>query len=218
VVAEVEQFRSEFRAKGIGRRYSGWAHFSFTSLVSLATVLFAATQVSRPRAWEWALLPVFFLVANLAEYFGHKGPMHHRRRGLALVFERHTRQHHYFFTHEAMSYESSRDFKMVLFPPIMIVFFLGGIATPIAIALFLLVSRNAGWLFVAVGVGYFLLYEWLHFAYHLDERSWLARRRLVALLRRHHAAHHDKTLMTRFNFNITFPIGDWLFGTIHRSR
>jgi len=39
-------------------------------------------------------------------------------RGLALLFERHTEQHHRFFTDEAMSYEGRRDYKMVLFPPV----------------------------------------------------------------------------------------------------
>ena len=48
-----------------------------------------------------------------------------------------------------MSYESSRDFKMVLFPPVMLLFFLGGMATPIALILFLLFTPNVGWLFVA---------------------------------------------------------------------
>jgi len=33
-------------------------------------------------------------------------------------------------------------------------------------------------------------------------------------LRRHHAAHHDPRLMTRYNFNVTFPIADRLFGTV----
>jgi hypothetical protein len=206
-------YRSEYRAKQIGRWYSGWAHLAFTSLSSLAVITFAITRVRLPTWPELLVVPIGFLVANAAEYFGHKGPMHHRRPLLGIIFRRHGVEHHQFFTDRDMAYETSRDFKMVLFPPVMLLFFLGGMATPIALALFLLFSSNAGWLFVATGMGYFLTYEWLHFAYHFPQDSWLGRMRIVRVLRQHHATHHNPALMTRWNFNITFPICDRLFGT-----
>lgn len=211
-------FRAEYRAKSIGKHYSGWAHFTFTSLGSIAAIAFAISRVHEPTLSELAVAPAGFVVANLAEYFGHKGPMHHRKPGLGLLFRRHTLEHHHFFTNRAMTYESSRDFKMVLFPPVMLLFFLGGIATPIALLLFAIYSANAGYIFVATGVSYFLTYEWLHFAYHLPRDTWLGRRALVRVLRAHHEGHHDPALMGRYNFNITFPIADAMFGTIHRRE
>jgi hypothetical protein len=135
---------------------------------------------------------------------------------MRILYERHTLQHHHFFTHEAMAYESSRDFKMVLFPPVMLFFFLGVVAAPAGALLFALVSPNAGWLYVLVAMSYFLTYEWLHFAYHLDERSRLGGSPLIRALRRHHQAHHDLALMGNWNFNITFPISDLVFGTYYR--
>ena len=65
-----------------------------------------------------------------------------------------------------------RDFKMVLFPPVMLLFFLGAIATPIALLLllFAMATPNVAWLYVAVAMSYFLTYEWLHFSYHLECR------------------------------------------------
>jgi hypothetical protein len=212
----VAAFRTEYRATAIGPRYSGWAHFVFTTTGSLAVIGFAISRVHAVAWWEWLTLPASFLLANLGEYFGHRGPMHHPRRGMRLLFRRHTRQHHHFFTHEAMAYESSRDFKMVLFPPVMLFFFLGCLATPIGLAAHFVVSPNAGWLFVATGMSYFLTYEWLHFSYHLPADSWIGRMPFVAALRRHHERHHDLALMGRYNFNITFPIGDWLMGTLYR--
>ncbi|MEO8797720.1 MAG: sterol desaturase family protein [Polyangiaceae bacterium] len=214
----VEAFRARYRATEIGPRYRGWVHFAFTSLASLAVVAFALSKVHRPSWAEWAAVPLFFLIANAAEYFGHKSAMHVPRRGLGLVYRRHTREHHHFFTADAMSYASARDFKMVLFPPVMIIFFLGVIATPIALVLFALASRNVAWLFVATAMGYFLTYEWLHFAYHLPPESTVGRSRVIAALRRHHQAHHDLGLMGRYNFNITFPICDALFGTTFRGE
>jgi hypothetical protein len=216
-MTDVAEFRAQHRAQHIGPHYSGWAHFATTSLVSLAAIGFAISRVRAPRAWELAMVPVFFLVANFAEYFGHKGPMHHRRRGLREVFVRHTLQHHQYYRHDAMAAESPRDFQMVLFPPIMLAFFLGGMATPIGLLLGLLVTPNLGWLFAATGVAYFLSYEWLHWSYHQPERSWVGRRWLVRVLRLHHTLHHDLSRMTEVNFNITFPIADAVFGSAARD-
>ena len=213
VPESVARFRAELRPRAIGPRYLGWGHLAFTSLGSLCVILFAASRVHQPTWRELLTIPVAFLVANVAEYFGHKGPMHHRVSGLGLVFRRHSLEHHRFFTHEAMAFESTRDFKMVLFPPVMLLFFLGGIATPLGALAFFLLSPNCGWLFAATGMAYFLSYEWLHFSYHLPEDHWLARTRVLARLRRHHTHHHDLSLMGRWNFNITFPICDAVLGT-----
>ena len=209
---EVASFRSRHREREIGAHYNGWLHFATTTAGALAAIGFALWGVHSPSALELAALPVFFVIANLGEYFGHRGPMHRRRRALAILFERHTQQHHQFYTHEAMAADSPRDFQMVLFPPIMLLFFLGLLAAPLGL-LCSLITPNLGWLFVATAVGYFLLYEWLHFAYHQPAGSAIGRLALVERLRRHHMIHHDPARMTSVNFNITFPIADRLFGT-----
>lgn len=216
--ASVAEFRAHHRGAHIGPRYRGWLHFATTTVGASAVIAFCAWRITEPRVFELAMIPLIFVFANLVEYFGHRGPMHHRRAGLAVLFERHTQQHHRFFTHDAMEAESPRDFQMVLFPPVMLVFFLGGVA-PLGALLGTLTTANIGYLFVATGFGYFLLYEWMHCAYHLPTTSWLGGNRLISKLRRHHLAHHDLRLMTSVNFNITFPIGDALFGTLHsRSK
>jgi sterol desaturase/sphingolipid hydroxylase (fatty acid hydroxylase superfamily) len=35
----------------------------------------------------------------------------------------------------------------------------------------------------------------------------------ISGLRRLHHRHHEPALMAKANFNITYPVGDWLFGT-----
>jgi hypothetical protein len=210
-------FRDEYRRTSIGAGYRGWAHFALTSGVSLSVIVFALLHVHGVRPVELLVVPATFLFANFAEYNGHRGPMHHPTRGLGLLFKRHTREHHHYFTHEAMHYESPRDFKMVLFPPVMLLFFLGVLATPVGALLFLLVSPSVAWLYVAVAMGYFLTYEWLHFAYHLHPDGAVGRLPFMSTLRRHHTAHHDLALMGKHNFNITFPICDWLYGTTYRG-
>jgi len=184
------------------------------------SVLVAALSLSMlddVRATEWLTVPLTFLYCNLAEYLGHRGPMHRKTRLLAGIFQRHTVEHHSFFTDEAISFDSPRDYRAVLFPPILLVFFFGFFAVPVGVILFYLVSPNVCFLFVFTAILYYLNYELFHFSYHVDPQSWLGRLRLIRQLREHHVAHHNKALMTRCNFNITYPICDRLFGTLYRG-
>ena len=36
---------------------------------------------------------------------------------------------------------------------------------------------------------------------------------LVNSIRRHHIAHHNPAIMMERNFNLTYPVADWFFGT-----
>jgi hypothetical protein len=175
----------------------------------------ALAIVRAPSALELLTVPLTFLYANWVEYVGHRGPMHRRGRSAIArdIFQRHGVDHHRFFTDEAMSMDSLRDAKIVLFPPILFGVFFGLGATPPAALLWWLVSRNVAGLFVATATLYFLCYEWLHFSYHLGEGSLVGRLPGLEALRRHHQRHHDPTLAPKANFNITFPICDWLYGT-----
>ena len=212
------EFRARFRDEYISPRYSGVAHFLFTSMVSLAVVGYCAATVRAPHLWELLTVPATFLFANFVEYRAHRGVMHHRTPPFGLVFDRHTPAHHGFYTHEAMAAESPRDYYMVLFPPVLIVFFFGLFALPVGLLLAWLTTANVARLFVATAVGYFLTYEWLHFAYHQPPDGFIGRRWLVRKLRAHHTLHHDVARMQKWNFNITFPICDALFGTTHRGE
>ncbi|MBV8063039.1 MAG: hypothetical protein JOY51_05555 [Nevskia sp.] len=214
---QVEQFRQHYRRQHIGARYSGLAHFCFTSGTCLAAMAVCAGRLHAVQWWEWLTVPATFLFANLVEHAGHRGPMHHPRKGLGLVFERHTRQHHRFFTPQHMEFDGTRDYKAVLFPPVLLLFFFGCFAVPVGIPLALLSTANIGWLFALTSVGYFLNYELLHFSYHTPADSWIARLPGVARLRRHHTLHHDQELMSHYNFNITYPIADRLLGTCYRE-
>jgi hypothetical protein len=118
-----------------------------------------------------------------------------------------------------MTFDSSNDFKAVLFPPVMILFFLGGFGVPMWLILYFAATANVAWLALATAIAYFLNYEWLHFAYHCDPESRIGRIPGVQTLRklhRLHRQHHDQQLMSHYNFNITYPIGDWIFRTIYR--
>jgi hypothetical protein len=159
-------------------------------------------------------VPLGLFYANLAEYLGHRFPMHRPYPGLGIVYKRHSGQHHRFFTDQAMPIDGIGDLRAVLFPPVLVLFFFGLFGTPVWFALAYAFSDNVAWLFIACGIAYFLNYEVLHLAYHLPEAHPLARVALVRKLRWLHALHHDPRRMASSNFNISYPVCDWLFGTL----
>jgi hypothetical protein len=195
----VARYREQFRVEENCTTYPGWLHFAFTSAVSIAVVILCLVNVEQVRPLEWLTIPVVFLYANLVEYLGHRGPMHHPVN-----------------TNREMTFDSSNDFKAVLFPPVMILFFLGGFGVPMWLILYFAATANVAWLALATAIAYFLNYEWLHFAYHCDPESRIGRIPGVQTLRKLHRQHHDQQLMSHYNFNITYPIGDWIFRTIYR--
>ena len=211
--ARTAEYRRAYRAEHVSERYSGPLHFALIFAFVAAVMAVGIGRLESVGLLEWLTVPLTFLYANLAEYLGHRFVMHHRRPGLGLIFERHTLQHHRFFTDRAMPFDSPDDYRAVLFPPLLMVFFATAFALPVWLLLAWLFSANVAWLFVITALGYYGSYELLHFAYHQHERSWILRLPLVRRMRRLHQTHHDPAVMQRGNFNITWPICDWLFGT-----
>ncbi len=206
-------YRSRFRSQHIGPWYSGKAHLAFAVIFSLGGIALAVGQLDNVRPVEWLTLPLAFLYANLVEYAGHRWVMHRKVKGLGLIYKRHAGQHHRFFTDEHMALDGWRDCKVVLFPAVLMVFYFGAFAVPLALLLAWLTSVNVAYLFVIVAFGYYLNYELLHLAYHLPEHSRILKTPFLRRLRRLHHSHHRQELMAHANFNITYPICDWLFGT-----
>ena len=89
---------------------------------------------------------------------------------------------------------------------------------PPALVLGWLWSANAGYLLMCTTVGMYLNYELFHWCCHVkDDRvvRWVP---FVNSLRRHHIAHHNQAIMMERNFNLTYPIADWLFRTSDLKR
>jgi len=213
----VRKYREGFRKEHIPENYSGRLHLGFTVVVTLAVIAISLYNLQNVTAIEWVTIPLALLLANLVEYLAHKGPMHKKTRFIEVIFQRHAVEHHAFFTHEYMTFEGDQDFNAVLFPKSMLLFFFGAIATPTGILCYVVFGANVAWLFVFSVTLYFLNYEVMHFLYHVDEGAWTSKLPLMGYLRRHHTLHHDRALMNDYNFNITYPICDWLFGTTYKS-
>lgn len=130
--SNLASFRESYRSREIGMGYNGWVHALIVLTGSLVSIGLALSAVQDPTFLELLAIPITLLIANIVEYFGHRGPMHEPMRGMYALFERHAKVHHQFFDEQWMSCESSRDHHIVLFPPLMLVFYLGLIALPLA--------------------------------------------------------------------------------------
>ena len=102
----VAAFRREYRAK-IGPLYSGWGHLGLTSAGALSVIVFSLFQVESLSWIECLMVPLTFGIANVVEFLMHRGPMHRPLGWASELYKRHTLEHHYFYTHEAMAAESA---------------------------------------------------------------------------------------------------------------
>jgi hypothetical protein len=192
--------------------YVPWLHLGATLSVGVAAIVVAITQIRDLRAVELLTLPATFLLSNAFEWRAHKSVLHKRRWPLHELYDRHTPMHHVVYRYESMAIRSTREFRMVLIPAIGVAAVVV-VTAPFAWIVSKLLTPNTGWLVLVMSAVYVVAYEVSHLSYHLPEESFVGRLRVVRVLREHHRRHHHPALMTRYNFNVTIPVFDWL----HRS-
>jgi hypothetical protein len=151
-------------------------------------------------------------VSNAFEWWIHRYVMHRPVRGLMGIYKRHTLAHHEFFTDAEPTLDNTRDFRIVFFPPYALVAFMAMSLAP-ALILGLAGLPNAGWLLLITNTGLYLNYELFHFCCHVKNDRLVRHIPLVNSIRRHHIAHHNPAIMMERNFNLTYPVADWFFGT-----
>lgn len=176
-----ETFRARYRA-AIHPRYSGRLHALWIAVAGLTVVLVSMAQLEAVQTFEWFVLVLALLLGNIGEYAIHLSLGHRKKRWAKLFYQRHTGDHHSFFTDSNMQWQSPRDWRVVLFP---------------------------AWLII------YVLYEAFHFSDHLPGGHWL--HRLVpglAAMAHLHRLHHHRDDMTAVNFNLTFPLTDYVMGTL----
>jgi sterol desaturase/sphingolipid hydroxylase (fatty acid hydroxylase superfamily) len=211
-----QYFRSEFVERFAGMEYlglrNGYAYAAICMLPVVLIVLVLGANVSFSGSGHLLLVPLYFLICNLAEYLVHRYPMH-RRLGPRNMLYAHLTIHHNFYNNEHFYFEQHRDLMASLLPWYA---FLGVSLVVIAVGggVYLLAGSNEALLFAFVAYSYYLLYEALHAAYHAPPESLVKKLPLVSRLARTHLNHHRSENMAKWNFNITFPVFDRLFGTL----
>lgn len=213
----MKQFRQKYRAN-IASSYSGWVHMASVLAVGLSIIFYTLLQLQTVSWSEWLVFPLVMLLVNFAEYYAHRWLGHRKTPYGKLFYQRHTGDHHSFFLEQSMAFESVKDWRVVLFPLYLIFAFLLGLILPFGYLVSELISMNAAYLFAAAGISGYLLYETLHFSYHIP-RGHCSEKVFLAIpgwraLRHLHVLHHRRDKMGEANFNITLPIFDLILGTL----
>jgi fatty acid hydroxylase family protein len=211
------QFRKEYQAQ-IHPLYSGVVHIGVIYVVGLAAIAWCVSRLQQ-ATWEWLLVVPVFFFSNLFEWWIHKYVMHRLVDVFALraIYDRHTRQHHQYFTDSEMTVDGTREWRIIFFPWRALFTFMA-MGTPFAILLGWLVDPNAGYILMVTIVGQYLIYETFHYCCHVRDNWFVRNTPFVNTIRRHHFMHHNHGVMMEANMNLTFPIADWFMGTSDLDR
>ena len=198
------KFREEYQAQ-IHPRYSGLLHVGVMYAVGIAVISWCVSRLEN-ATWEWLLVMPVFLFSNLFEWWIHKYVMHRLVDVWALraIYDRHTRQHHQYFTDNEMTVSSTREWRIIFFPWRALFTFMA-LGTPFALALGWLIDPNAGYILMITIVGQYLIYETFHYCCHTHDNWFVRHMPFVNTIRRHHTAHHNYGIMMARNLNLTFP-------------
>lgn len=208
-----EGFRSRYRA-AIHPLYNPWLHGAFVLLFGALAISVFWSNVHQVQPAQWIAVPVTLLVFNLGVYMVHRHLGHHKKGFARLFYARHAGDHHSFFTPGHMTYDSARDWRVILFPAWLIVLHTLVVALPLWWLLKHIDTNVAGLVGGVLVLGY-LTYEVFHACEHLPPHNPLTRLPWIRQMRRLHELHHRRELMQERNFNIVFPLMDYLFGTLY---
>ncbi|MGZ9738508.1 sterol desaturase/SRPBCC family protein [Pseudomonas sp. GNP012] len=208
-----EGFRSRYRA-AIHPLYNPWLHGAFVLLFGALAISVFWSNVHQVQPAQWIAVPVTLLVFNLGVYMVHRHLGHHKKGFARLFYARHAGDHHSFFTPGHMTYDSARDWRVILFPAWLIVLHTFAVALPLWWLLKHIDTNVAGLVGGVLVLGY-LAYEVFHACEHLPPHNPLTRLPWIRQMRRLHELHHRRELMQERNFNIVFPLMDYLFGTLY---
>ncbi|EJM56139.1 sterol desaturase/SRPBCC family protein [Pseudomonas sp. GM48] len=208
-----EGFRRRYRAD-IHPLYNPWLHGAFVLLFGVLAISVFWSNVHQVRPAQWLAVPVTLLLFNLGVYMVHRHLGHHRKSFARLFYARHAGDHHSFFTPGHMTYDSARDWRVILFPAWLIVLHTLAVALPLWWLLKHIDTNVAGLVGGVLVLGY-LAYEVFHACEHLPPHYPITRLPWIRQMRRLHELHHRRELMQERNFNIVFPLMDYLFGTLY---
>jgi len=208
-----EAFRSRYRAE-IHPFYNPWLHGAFVLSFGVVAITIFWSSAHQVQPLEWLAVPLTLLLFNFGVYNVHRHLGHHKKTFARMFYARHAGDHHSFFTPGHMTYDSARDWRVILFPAWLIVLHTLVITLPLWWLLNLLNSNVAGLVGGCLVLGY-LAYEVFHACEHLPPDNPVTRLPWIRQMRRLHELHHRRELMQERNFNIVLPLMDYLFGTLY---
>ena len=211
------KFREQYKS-AISPFYNGLVHIGVMYGAGTAAIWYCVSHLHN-ASWEWALIIPVLIAGNFGEWAMHKHVMHRKIDVFALraIYDRHTRQHHQYFTDNDATIDTTREFRIVFFPwRVLIV--LGVFGTLLGFIAGQLINPDAGYIVFIAMIGHYMVYETFHFCCHVHDNRVVRNLPLINTIRRHHTAHHNMGIMMHVNMNLTFPIADWFLNTSDLNR
>ncbi|XP_062514457.1 uncharacterized protein LOC134190056 [Corticium candelabrum] len=217
----MEAYREEARRKLLPEGYSGYWHLGQLFVGCLLVCLVCGASLESVTPVEWVTVPLMFLLGNGYEYAIHRYPGHFRFKFFTWFFKSHTGLHHRFYTYEHMQPSDTTDWYFTLFPNRVYASVIGLFSLVVFPICRILLTANAFHLAMIMAAVNLAVYELFHSFHHCSLpprlQYFLDSLPCAELIRRHHRLHHHPRLMIKKNFNITFPIFDWICGTLATS-
>ncbi len=211
------KFREKYLSE-ISPWYHGLVHVGVMYAAGIAAIWWCVSRM-QGATWEWLLIVPVAIAGNFGEWAMHKYVMHRKIDVFALraIYDRHTRQHHQYFTDNEPTIDTVQEFRIVFFPwrVLIVLAVMGGLLGSIVGQL---INANAGYVVFITMIGHYMLYETFHFCCHVKDNWFVRNMPFVNTVRRHHAAHHNMGIMMHCNMNLTFPVADWAMKTSDLKR
>ncbi|MEO5882389.1 MAG: fatty acid hydroxylase family protein [Caldimonas sp.] len=211
------RFREQYVAQ-ISPWYNGLLHVGVMYAAGISAIAWCVGRM-QGATWEWLLIVPVAIAGNFVEWGMHKFVMHRLVDVFALraIYDRHTRQHHQYFSDGDPTIGTVKEFRIVFFPwrVLMVLAVAGGGLGWLTAQL---LGPNAGYVVFITMIGHYMVYETFHFCCHVPENPVVRHLPLVNTIRRHHAAHHNMGIMMHVNMNLTFPVADWAMKTSDLRR
>lgn len=212
-----KKFRESYVSQ-ISPFYNGLVHIGVMYVAGITAIYYCSSQLINPT-WAWLTIIPVAIAGNFVEWGMHKYVMHRLIDVFALraIYDRHTRQHHQYFTDTDYTIDTVKEHRIVFFPwRVLIV--LGVAGTILGYIASKIFNPNVGYILYMTMVGHYLLYETFHYCCHIKENWFVRNMPFINTIRRHHAAHHNLGIMMHKNMNLTFPLADWIMGTSDVKR
>ena len=154
-----------------------------------------------------------FCLGSIIEWFVHKDLMHsiqwmktpHQRHAVEHHAERKAPGKYYAKADELKEYHL---FETSFMPALWI------LHAPLFFGAYKLFGLASGVGVAAGTAAYVIGYEVLHWYIHCPDEFLFRNARWFQYMSEHHRLHHNKASV---NYNVVFPLGDWLLGTYHKQ-
>lgn len=205
------------RQESLRSSLHGWSRLAVIYAICLAAIVAAIFTFVSVTWIELLIVPVAILFSNLMEYVIHRWPMHGVIFAIKGLYKAHSGGHHRYFTDDNMVMRDAKDINAIITKNRTILFLTLAIILPGSLFLAAF-SWDIGVLFWMTTFGYYLFYEFTHLMTHLPSDHWIMKIPYFRSARHRHMLHHNTRLMHWFNFNISFPLFDWFFGTLYSKE